>query len=145
MGTNHRARMVTAALHLLMVFLPNRTMARIENENAAKLHNRATTPVAMAHKYTLHRYRGLGSFGPTAIRTVDVTTTNIKATATRSPESRRLTRKRRISPGMDVPFRSARIVNPIISPATSVATTSRMEKTMKPGLLRGPSFSDKWS
>ena len=52
---------------------------------------------------------------------------NIKATATRIPASRKLTRKRRTGPGMEVAFRSAKMVNPIIRPATSVIIASRME------------------
>ena len=60
MGTSHRVIRMTAALNTLMVFLLNLTIAKIENENAARLHSRAYNPVAIAHKYTLHRYRGLG-------------------------------------------------------------------------------------
>ena len=33
------------------------------------------------------------------------------------------------------------MVNPIIRPATTVTTASRMEKAKNPGLLMGPSFS----
>ena len=65
----------------------------------------------------------------------------INVTATKSPANRRLTRKRRTGLGMEVAFRSAKMVIPIIRPASSVITASRIAKAMKPGLLSGPAFS----
>ena len=140
MGTSHRMIMTTTALQLLMVFLLNLTMAKIENENAARLQSRATTPVQNAHKYTLHKYRGMGRCVLTAMRVAEVPTMNTKLTATRSPERRRLVRKRRTGLGIDVAIKSARMVNPISKLATSVNTPSRMQYAMKPGLLSEVSF-----
>ena len=37
MGTNHRVRTITAAIHLLMAFLLKITMVMVETENAARL------------------------------------------------------------------------------------------------------------
>ena len=127
MGTSHKIGMMTAAVHQLMVFLPNLTMARIENENAARFHSLATTPVAKPHRYTLHRYSGKGECVLTALRTVAVHATNSEITATRSPASRRLMRKRRTGLGTAVAIRSAKIVSTIRAPATAVVIANSIE------------------
>ena len=143
-GTSHKAAATTAALHHMPnVFLPNLAMARIESENAARLHSRAAVPAPNAHKYTLHRYLGRGTLEVTFTRTTEVLTASIKATAIRSPANRRLTRtrRRRTVPATEAAFRSATMVNPVIRPATSVTTARRMEYAMKLGLFSGPSIS----
>ena len=127
MGASHRTRMTTAAHHMLMVFLPNLTIARIDSENAARFHNRATTPEPNAHKYTLHRYLGLGSFELKFMRTLAEPNMNIKATATTNPAKRRLMRKMRTGLGIEVAMKSARMVNPITTLATIVTTASSKE------------------
>ena len=92
MGAIHRLRTMTAALHLLMVFLLNRTMARVESENAARLQSRVTVDVPNAHKYTLHRYSGLGLLELTSTWIAGVIVPNIAVNATISPAKRRLMR-----------------------------------------------------
>ena len=64
--------MTTAALHTVMVFLPNLSIPKIANENAARLHSLATTHVPRAHKYSLHKYCGVDGCVPTATRTTEV-------------------------------------------------------------------------
>ena len=118
---------MTAAQHTLMVFLLNRTMAKTEKENAVKLHSQAATPDANAHRYTLQRYCGVGGCVPMATRTAEVKTMSNKLTATSRLERRRLMRKMRISLGIDTAIRSAKMVNPLITPATSMITVSMME------------------
>ena len=91
MGTIHRLRTMTAAFHLLMVFLLKITMARVESENAARLQSRVTVDVPDTHKYTLHRYCGLGSVEPTIAWTAEVEIM-IATSALISPAMRRLMR-----------------------------------------------------
>ena len=91
-GHNHKVRTVTAAIHLLMVFLLKITMAMVERENAARLQSRVTAPVANNHKYTLHKYSGLGLLELTSTRTAEVIKMNIAVNATISPAKRRLMR-----------------------------------------------------
>ena len=52
MSTNHRIRTMTAAIHLLMVFLLKITMAKVERENAARLQSRVAVDVPNTHKYS---------------------------------------------------------------------------------------------
>lgn len=49
---------ITAAIHLLMVYMLKIRMARVESKNAARLQSRVTA--AINNKYTLHRCRNLG-------------------------------------------------------------------------------------
>ena len=66
MGTNHRVRTITAAIHLLMVFLLKITMAMVERENAARLQSCVTAPVVNNHTYNLHRCRDLDDWSSQA-------------------------------------------------------------------------------
>ena len=77
----------------------------------------------------------------TRTRIAEVIVLNIAANTTISPAKRRLMRWRQTGVGTVLALKSATMVNPIINPAAIVITASRMEKAMKPGLLKGPSFS----
>ena len=91
MGIIHRLRTMTAAVHLLMVFLLKITMVRMESENAARLQSRVTVDVQSIHKYTLHKYRGLRSVELTITWTAEVEIM-IATSAPISPAKRRLMR-----------------------------------------------------
>ena len=77
----------------------------------------------------------------TTTKRAEVIKMNIAVIAPISPAKRRLMRKRRTGIGTALALKSATMVNPIIRPATTVTTASRMEKAKKPGLLMDPSFS----
>ena len=119
--------MKTAAQHLLMVFFPNRTIARTESENAAKLHNFAAVPTRNNHKDILQRYcGGLGCSGSTAMRTIDVPTNMTVLTATTRFAKSRLMRKTRSDRRIDWAIASGTIASTTISPPTRVMIVIKM-------------------
>ena len=128
MGPSQRMVMMPAAQCRLMVFFPNRTIARTESENAAKLPGLATDLTPNSQTYNLHRYRGgLGCSEASTTRTADVTAMKTDTNTTTSPDSRRLMRKRRSGRGIERAIASATAVIPITTPAASTITVIKME------------------
>ena len=128
MGASQSMVRMTAAQCRLMVFFPNRTIARTDSENAAKFHSLATAPTPYIHMYTLHRYReGLGCSEPNTTRVADVLTMKTTPNPITNPASRRLMRNRRSVLGIDLANASATTVIPITAPATSMITAIRVQ------------------
>ena len=128
MGTSQRIVMMATAQGRLMVFFPNRTIARTESENAAKLQGLAADLTQNSQMYTLHRYRGgLGCSEPSSTRTADVPTMKTTPNPITSPDSRRLMRKRRSGRGIERAIASATAVIPISTPAASMIKAIKME------------------